>query len=108
MMAPPGIDIVQIGEAPDRTSRYGSKLAFAEFLPGGRHGAGLLEIVDLDVEEDTLYDRQALPNFLMEFSATRKHVAVFPRAIEASDVCACNGSDALRWKQLLGKLRPSW
>ncbi|KAH9041807.1 hypothetical protein EDB84DRAFT_933367 [Lactarius hengduanensis] len=45
----------------------------------------------------------------MEFSATKRHVAVvfFLRATEAAYICACDlESGALQWKQLPGKLRP--
>ena len=113
-------DIVQLGEHEIEhvtVSTDGSKLASLSFYRGKtRHG--LLEIADLKSKRrattntwpvalhDSFTDWDICQ---MEFSATKKHVAVifFLRAIEASYICACDlENGTLRWTQLPGKLRP--
>ena len=113
-------DIVQLGEHEIEhitVSADRSKLASLSFYQGKtRHG--LLEIADLKSKRrattntwpvalhDSFTDWDVSH---MEFSATKKHIAVvfFLRAIEASYICACDlESGTLRWKQLPGKLRP--
>jgi WD40 repeat protein len=113
-------DIVQLGEHEIErlaVSADGSKLASLSFYQGKtRHG--LLEIADLKSKRraaTTTWPMALHDSFTdwdvchMEFSATRKHVAVvfFLRAIESSYICACDlETGALRWKELPGKLRP--
>jgi len=113
-------DIVQLGEHEIEhlsVSADGRKLASLGFYQGKtRHG--LLEIADLKSKRratTTTWPVALHDSFTdwdvchMEFSATKKHVAVvfFLRAIEASYICACDlESGTLRWKQLPGKLRP--
>ncbi|KAI9466620.1 hypothetical protein BJY52DRAFT_4177 [Lactarius psammicola] len=112
-------DIVELGEHQIEhlaVSADGRKLASLSFYRGKTRG--VLEIADLKskrrattttwpvVLHDSFTDWDVCQ---MEFSATRKYVAVmfFLRAIEASYVCVCDlKSGALRWKQLPGKLRP--
>ena len=113
-------DIVQLGEHEIEhlsVSADGSNLASLSFYQGKtRHG--FLEIADLKSKKRATTTRwpMALHDSFtdwdvchMEFSATKKHVAVvfFLRAVEASYICACDlETGALRWKQLPGKLRP--
>jgi len=113
-------DIVQLGENEIEhlaVSADGSKLASLSFYQGKiRHG--LLEIADLKSKKrvvTTTWPMALHDSFTdwdvchMEFSATRKHIAVvfFLRAIESSYICACDlETGVLRWKQLPGKLRP--
>lgn len=113
-------DIVQLGEHEIEhlaVSADGSKLASLSFYQGKtRHG--LLEIADLKSKRRGMTNTWPVAlheSFTdwdichMEFSATKKHIAVvfFLRAIEASYICACDlESGTLRWKQLPGKLRP--
>lgn len=110
-------DIVQLGEHHIEhlaVSADGTKLATLSFYQGKtRHG--LLEVADLKsrrrstttwlVALDDSFTDWDICN--MEFSATKRHIAIVFFLSEASYICACdleNGS--LRWKQLPGKMRP--
>ncbi|KAI0250577.1 hypothetical protein BJV78DRAFT_554959 [Lactifluus subvellereus] len=110
-------DIAQLGEHSIEhlaVSADGTKLATLSFYQGKtRHG--LLEVADLKSRRrpttrwlialhDSFTDWDICG---MEFSATRRHMAIVFFLSEASYICSCdleNGS--LRWKQLPGKMRP--
>jgi WD40 repeat protein len=110
-------DIVQLGEHNIEhlaVSTDGSKLAALSFYKGKtRHG--LLEVADLNSRRrsTTTWPVALHESFTdweicnMEFSATRKHIAIVFFLSEASYICSCDlESGTLRWKQLPGKMRP--
>ena len=95
-------------------SADGTRLAALSFYQG-KTQQGLLEVANVNSRRrpTTMWPVFLHDSFTdweicgMEFSATRRHVAMVFFLAESSYICACdleNGS--LRWKQIPGKLRP--